>query len=177
MLPKTPDFALVSANAQESQHLFGGFGSSSNIKNSLFSTPKDSAAPPCGFLSSNFTSASPELKKSPAKLPFSFASCVAAMRDYSSCICSDPNPFMPILGELVRFVYDRCTIDGDSLRHVLAQFAACMFEDVRYLGGWHELITEVPSFAVDTFRKLTDRCALLNRYACAAMVHLPPWSR
>lgn len=67
--------------------------------------------------------------------------------------------FIPIFGELVRLVYHDCTDGENSLHHVLAQFASCVFEDVRLLEGWHGLIAEVPSFSIDLVYKLTDRCA------------------
>jgi hypothetical protein len=66
--------------------------------------------------------------------------------------------FMPIFGELVRFIYNSCTTEGDHLRRVLAQFAACVFEDVYLLGGWNELTAEVPSFTTDVLRGLASRC-------------------
>ncbi|EXL41494.1 hypothetical protein FOCG_16298 [Fusarium oxysporum f. sp. radicis-lycopersici 26381] len=66
--------------------------------------------------------------------------------------------FVPIFGGLIRFVYSSCHIQGGKLRRILANFAACVLEDVCLLEGWHELITEVPSFAVDMVCKLADRC-------------------
>ncbi|CVL00271.1 uncharacterized protein FMAN_09778 [Fusarium mangiferae] len=65
---------------------------------------------------------------------------------------------MPIFGDLVRFVYNGCTVEGDDLRLILAQFAACVSEEVCLLGGWYELIAEVPSFVVDVMRELAIRC-------------------
>ncbi|RBA10335.1 hypothetical protein FPRO05_04924 [Fusarium proliferatum] len=55
--------------------------------------------------------------------------------------------FVPIFGDLVRYVYGSCIAEEEGLSHVLAQFAACVVEDICLLDGWHELITEVPSFA------------------------------
>ncbi|KAF5675928.1 hypothetical protein FDENT_9646 [Fusarium denticulatum] len=63
--------------------------------------------------------------------------------------------FVPIFGDLVRYVYGSCITEEEEgerrggLCHVLAQFAACVVEDVCLLDGWHELVTEVPSFARD----------------------------
>ncbi|KAH7129640.1 hypothetical protein B0J13DRAFT_453481, partial [Dactylonectria estremocensis] len=67
--------------------------------------------------------------------------------------------FVPVFGELVRFVYGGCTVEGDKLRLLVAQFAACVVEDISHLEGWYELLTEIPAFAVDLVRKLANRCA------------------
>ncbi|KAL6409081.1 hypothetical protein AUP68_05450 [Ilyonectria robusta] len=66
--------------------------------------------------------------------------------------------FVPIFGELVRFVYGICTVEGDKLRLLVAQFAACVVGDISHLEGWHELLTEIPAFAVDLVHKLANRC-------------------
>lgn len=84
--------------------------------------------------------------------------CENLIRELVYWVMSE-HTFVPIFGELVRFVYGSCTVEGDKLRHVMAQFAACIIEDVCLLEGWHKLMTEVPSFAVDMVCKLADRCA------------------
>ncbi|KAI5465108.1 hypothetical protein BGZ63DRAFT_452205 [Mariannaea sp. PMI_226] len=67
--------------------------------------------------------------------------------------------FMPIYGELIRFVYGSCKTEGDKLRLLMAHFAACVAEDVSHLEGWPELLNTVPAFAIDLVRELTYRCA------------------
>ncbi|KAF5553758.1 hypothetical protein FPHYL_8644 [Fusarium phyllophilum] len=64
--------------------------------------------------------------------------------------------FVPIFGDLIRYVYDSCIAEEEGLCHVLAQFAACVVEDVCLLDGWHELVTEVPSFARDMIYALAS---------------------
>jgi hypothetical protein len=67
--------------------------------------------------------------------------------------------FVSIFGDLVRYVYSHCMAGDVKLCHILAQFAACVVEDVCLLDGWYELITEVPCFAKDLVYKLADRRA------------------
>jgi len=65
--------------------------------------------------------------------------------------------FVPQFGGLVRYVYDERTMVGCQLRLLVAQFAACVVEDVEALDEWPALVNEVPDFAVDLMRQMTNR--------------------
>src|SRR3569833_2828116 len=65
--------------------------------------------------------------------------------------------FIPDFGGLVRYVYDDRTVAGCKLRQLVAQFAACVVEDVSGLGGWLELLNEVPDFASDFVKQMISR--------------------
>ncbi|KAJ4200797.1 hypothetical protein NW759_015823 [Fusarium solani] len=88
--------------------------------------------------------------------PLMGLSCINLARELVYWVMS-VQTFMPIFGELVRFIYGSC--EGDKLRLLVAQFATCVVEDVSHLEGWDELLTEVPAFAVDLVRELADRYA------------------
>jgi hypothetical protein len=64
--------------------------------------------------------------------------------------------FVPEFGGLVRYVYGR-TAQGCQLRLLVAQFAACVVEDVCGLEGWSVLLHEVPDFVADLVNQLTSR--------------------
>ncbi|KAK7398513.1 hypothetical protein QQX98_012106 [Neonectria punicea] len=83
-------------------------------------------------------------------------SCINLARELAYWVMS-VQTFVPIFGELVRFIYGSC--EGEKLRLLVAQFAACVVEDVSQLEGWDELLTEVPAFAVGLVRELADRYA------------------
>ena len=65
--------------------------------------------------------------------------------------------FVPEFGGLVRYVYNDCTTAESQLRQLVAQFAACVVEDVGGLEGWRLLLNEVPDFAVDLLSQVTNR--------------------
>ncbi|RSL64174.1 hypothetical protein CEP51_013192 [Fusarium floridanum] len=88
--------------------------------------------------------------------PLMGLSCINLARELVYWVMS-VQTFMPIFGELVRFIYGSC--EGGKLRLLVAQFATCVVEDVSHLEGWDELLTEVPAFAVGLVRELADRYA------------------
>jgi hypothetical protein len=65
--------------------------------------------------------------------------------------------FVPEFGGLVRHVYNDCTTAESQLRQAVAEFAACVVEDVGGLEGWRLLLTEVPGFAVDLLNQVIYR--------------------
>ena len=68
-----------------------------------------------------------------------------------------PATFVPQFGGLVRYVYDDHTMVGCQLRLLVAQFAACVVEDVEALDEWPAVVNDVPDFAVDLMRQMTNR--------------------
>lgn len=58
--------------------------------------------------------------------------------------------FVQEFGKLARFVYSEEIGNCSKLQQLVAQFAACVFDDVWILDGWVELLREVQNFAVDT---------------------------
>jgi len=64
--------------------------------------------------------------------------------------------FVPDFGGLVRYVYSRVA-RGCELRLLVAQFAACVIEDVSGLEGWPALLHEVPDFTVDLVNQMIKR--------------------
>jgi hypothetical protein len=66
--------------------------------------------------------------------------------------------FVKELGALARYVYEEGrTADGCQLRLLVAQFVACVVEDVQVLDEWEYLIGDVPELAVDLMRQMTNR--------------------
>ena len=59
------------------------------------------------------------------------------------------NTFLKEFGKLVRFVYNEAMVECSKLRELVAQFAACVMDDVWRLDGWLELLREVQDFVVD----------------------------
>lgn len=49
----------------------------------------------------------------------------------------------------MRFVYNEAVAECSRLRELVAQFAACVMDDVWKLDGWLELLREVHDFVVD----------------------------
>lgn len=68
-----------------------------------------------------------------------------------------PSAFVCDFGGLVRYAYDSHPAGGSQLTQVVAQFAACVVEDVSGLEGWSTLLKEVPDFAADLVDQMTDR--------------------
>ncbi len=68
-----------------------------------------------------------------------------------------PSAFVPEFGGLVRYVYGNRTDRGCQLRRLVAEFAACVVEDVNDLEGWTMLLEEVPTFTADLVNLMTDR--------------------
>lgn len=68
-----------------------------------------------------------------------------------------PSAFVPGFGGLVRYVYGNHTAGGCQLRQLVAQFTACVVEDVSGLEGWSTLLKEVPDFAADLVDQMTNR--------------------
>ncbi|KAI3326629.1 hypothetical protein HD806DRAFT_412263 [Xylariaceae sp. AK1471] len=64
--------------------------------------------------------------------------------------------FVPEFGGLVRYVYGH-TAQGCRLRLLVAQFAACVVEDVCGLEGWSALLHDMPDFVTDLVNQLTSR--------------------
>ena len=64
--------------------------------------------------------------------------------------------FVPEFAISVRYVYSR-TDPGCQLRLVVAQFAACVVEDVSGLEGWSALFNETPGFGADLVYQMTNR--------------------
>jgi hypothetical protein len=64
--------------------------------------------------------------------------------------------FLHEFGGLVRYVYDQAA-RGCQLRLLVAQFAACVFEDVSGLEGWPMLLNGVPDFAAELVDQMTNR--------------------
>ncbi|KAH8889960.1 hypothetical protein GQ53DRAFT_651444, partial [Thozetella sp. PMI_491] len=67
--------------------------------------------------------------------------------------------FVPKFSALVRYVYANRTAGRCRLERLVAQFAACMVEDVMDFEGWSGLLHEVPDFTTDLVRQMTDRFA------------------
>lgn len=65
--------------------------------------------------------------------------------------------FIPGFGGLVRYVYSNCMTADGQLRRLVAEFAACVVEDVCSLEGWSVLLNEVPDFAADLVKQMTNR--------------------
>ncbi|KAK3943776.1 hypothetical protein QBC46DRAFT_417847 [Diplogelasinospora grovesii] len=65
--------------------------------------------------------------------------------------------FVPKFSALVRYVYGNRTAEECRLQRVVAQFAACVVEDVRDFEGWSGLLNEVPDFTIDLVGQVTDR--------------------
>lgn len=57
--------------------------------------------------------------------------------------------FVPVFKRLVQYVYNECDTSDSTLRLLVAEFAACVLEDVSKLEGWKGLLTDVPTFKVD----------------------------
>lgn len=68
-----------------------------------------------------------------------------------------PSAFVPEFGELVRYVYGDRTAGGRQLRRLVAEFAACLVEDVGSLEGWHLLLKDAPAFAADLILHMVNR--------------------
>jgi len=90
---------------------------------------------------------------------------VSSLKDHAfSCLVIElahwtisASAFIPEFGRIVRYVYDCHTIGGRLLRNLMAQFAACVVEDVSCLDGWRELLNEMPDFTVDLVNETTNR--------------------
>ncbi|OAA33841.1 hypothetical protein BBO_09458 [Beauveria brongniartii RCEF 3172] len=67
--------------------------------------------------------------------------------------------FMTIVKDLIHYVYGCDTTEGHSVRQLLAQFAACVADDVIAFIGWAELLERVPAFARDYAYEVTRRLA------------------
>ncbi len=67
--------------------------------------------------------------------------------------------FMPIMTDLVHHVYGRDTADGHAIRGLVAQFTACIADDVIAFTGWAELLKKFPAFARDYAHQVTLRLA------------------
>ncbi|KAM5353037.1 hypothetical protein ACJZ2D_017087 [Fusarium nematophilum] len=65
--------------------------------------------------------------------------------------------FVPVFGGLVRYVYNHATSGPLKIQQLIAQFAACVVEDVSDLEGWSSLLNEVPRFAADLVNEMTKR--------------------
>lgn len=65
-----------------------------------------------------------------------------------------PSDFVSDFGPLVRYVYNDCTADNRTLQHLVAQFAACLVEDVTGFKHWTGLLTQVPAFAIDLISQI-----------------------
>ncbi|KAH8757632.1 hypothetical protein F5883DRAFT_374399, partial [Diaporthe sp. PMI_573] len=57
--------------------------------------------------------------------------------------------FVPKFARFVRYIYS-CT-----LRLLVAQFAACVVEDVSGLEGWSALVNKTPGFGADLIYQMT----------------------
>ncbi|KAH8889957.1 hypothetical protein GQ53DRAFT_842496 [Thozetella sp. PMI_491] len=64
--------------------------------------------------------------------------------------------FVPEFGGLVRYVYGNSAA-GSQLRRLVAEFAACVVEDVSSLEGWPVLLEDMPAFAADLVRQMMER--------------------
>ncbi|XWW92450.1 hypothetical protein V2A60_000373 [Cordyceps javanica] len=60
---------------------------------------------------------------------------------------------------LVHHVYGRDTTDGHAIRELVAQFTACIADDVIAFTGWAELLKKFPAFARDYAHQVTLRLA------------------
>lgn len=69
-------------------------------------------------------------------------------RELAAWVITDSG-FVRDFGSLVRYLYIDCNTEGSALKLLIAQFAACVVEDVKNLEGWPELVKEVPAFGVD----------------------------
>lgn len=65
--------------------------------------------------------------------------------------------FIPEFGGLVRYVYSDRMTAGYQLQQLVAEFAACVVEDVCGLEGWSALLNEVPDFAAGLVKQMTNR--------------------
>ncbi|KAM5357288.1 hypothetical protein ACJZ2D_016425 [Fusarium nematophilum] len=68
-----------------------------------------------------------------------------------------PSSFVSEFGDLVRYVYKNCPTGECRLTQIVAQYAACVAEDVCGLKGWSILLKEVPNFAADLVDQMTSR--------------------
>jgi hypothetical protein len=66
-----------------------------------------------------------------------------------------PSTFVPDFARLIRYIYNS-PVTG-CLRQIVAEFAACMVEDVSGLEGWQAMLQEVPEFTADLLRQLMNR--------------------
>jgi len=66
--------------------------------------------------------------------------------------------FVSEFGDLLRYVYDN-TVAGCQLRLLVAQFAACVVEDVTAMEEWVAMLNDVPDFAGDLINQLMNRLA------------------
>lgn len=89
---------------------------------------------------------------------------IAALMDFSTteltrelaCWMIKDSAFVTDFGRLVRHSYHDCSAGGNTLQILIAQFAACVFEDAKDLDGWQELLKEVPTFHSDLGHALAE---------------------
>jgi len=65
-----------------------------------------------------------------------------------------PSSFVSEFGDLVRYVYKNCPAGECRLTQIVAQYAACVAED---MSGLSVLFTEVPAFAADVVDQMAER--------------------
>jgi hypothetical protein len=68
-----------------------------------------------------------------------------------------PSAFLTDFGALVRYVYGDRMARGCRLRLLVAQFAACVVEDVSGLDDWLMLMNETPDFGADLVDQMINR--------------------
>lgn len=83
-------------------------------------------------------------------------SCAKLAHDLAHWTISE-SAFITEFGGLVRYVYSDRTTAGCQLERLVAEFAACVVEDVCGLEGWSALLNEVPDFAADLIKQMTVR--------------------
>jgi hypothetical protein len=81
-----------------------------------------------------------------------------------------PSAFIPDFGGLLHYVYGNCTDRGCRLRRLLAEFAACVVEDVSGLERWLMLLEEVPAFAADLVNLIMDRAGYCRANSRSALL-------
>ena len=77
--------------------------------------------------------------------------------DYMTCGDVLPVDFITKFRGLVRPTYSDLMTAGHRLQQLLAEFTVCVVEDVCGLEGWSALLIEVPDYATDLDKQMTNR--------------------